>query len=38
MAPAERTTRGPGEPGVRLRCFWDVCQLPAARHEPQVRV
>ncbi|MFF3489265.1 DUF6207 family protein [Streptomyces sp. NPDC002701] len=26
--PADRTTREPGEPGVRLRCFLDL------RHEP----
>ncbi|WP_258053723.1 DUF6207 family protein [Streptomyces sp. Ru72] len=26
IAPADRTTREPGEPGVRLRCFLDLCQ------------
>ncbi|MFF8939282.1 DUF6207 family protein [Streptomyces paradoxus] len=25
-APADRTTREPGEPGVRLRCYLDVRQ------------
>ena len=25
-APADRTTRSPGEPGVRLRCYLDVRQ------------
>ncbi|TRO56318.1 DUF6207 family protein [Streptomyces sp. IB201691-2A2] len=25
-APADRTTRVPGEPGVRLRCYLDVRQ------------
>lgn len=25
-APADRTTRAPGEPGVRLRCYLDVRQ------------
>lgn len=24
IAPADRTTLGPGEPGVRLRCFLDL--------------
>ncbi|MFC8520126.1 DUF6207 family protein [Streptomyces sp. NPDC057257] len=24
IAPADRTTRQPGEPGVRLRCFVDL--------------
>lgn len=28
IAPADRTTREPGEPGVRLRCFLDVRQEP----------
>ncbi|MGW8700280.1 DUF6207 family protein [Streptomyces eurythermus] len=23
---AERTTRAPGQPGVRLRCYLDLCQ------------
>ncbi|MFE1444157.1 DUF6207 family protein [Streptomyces sp. NPDC058739] len=27
-APAERTTRNPGEPGVRLRCYLDLRQSP----------
>ncbi|WP_405623796.1 DUF6207 family protein [Streptomyces sp. NBC_00076] len=30
MAPAERTTREPGEPGVRLRFFLDLRQEPDA--------
>lgn len=30
MAPADRTTREPGEPGVRLRCFLDLRQAPDA--------
>jgi Family of unknown function (DUF6207) len=30
IAPAERTTREPGEPGVRLRCFLDLRQEPDA--------
>lgn len=29
-APADRTTREPGEPGVRLRCFLDLRQRPDA--------
>ncbi|GGT00669.1 DUF6207 family protein [Streptomyces violaceus] len=28
IAPADRTTREPGEPGVRLRCFLDLRQGP----------
>ncbi|MDT0614392.1 DUF6207 family protein [Streptomyces lancefieldiae] len=28
IAPADRTTREPGEPGVRLRCFLDLRQRP----------
>ncbi|MEU9663528.1 DUF6207 family protein [Streptomyces chartreusis] len=28
LAPAERTTRVPGEPGVRLRCFLGLRQAP----------
>ncbi|MFF9811604.1 DUF6207 family protein [Streptomyces coeruleorubidus] len=30
IAPADRTTREPGEPGVRLRCFLDLRQEPDA--------
>ncbi|MGW3029170.1 DUF6207 family protein [Streptomyces sp. NPDC001221] len=30
IAPAERTTREPGEPGVRLRFFLDLRQAPDA--------
>jgi hypothetical protein len=30
IAPADRTTRAPGEPGVRLRCFLDLRQEPDA--------
>ncbi|MGW2492116.1 DUF6207 family protein [Streptomyces sp. NPDC001606] len=29
-AVADRTTREPGQPGVRLRCFLDLRQEPAA--------
>nr|WP_306959397.1 DUF6207 family protein [Streptomyces afghaniensis] len=28
IAPADRTTRDPGEPGVRLRCFLDLREEP----------
>ncbi|MGN9821252.1 DUF6207 family protein [Streptomyces sp. SD11] len=28
IAPADRTTREPGEPGVRLRCSLDLHQQP----------
>ncbi|MGC5236810.1 DUF6207 family protein [Streptomyces albogriseolus] len=28
IAPADRTTHEPGEPGVRLRCFLDMRQQP----------
>lgn len=28
IAPADRTTREPGEPGVRLRCFLDLRRRP----------
>ncbi|MFE9181359.1 DUF6207 family protein [Streptomyces sp. NPDC007126] len=28
VAPADCTTREPGEPGVRLRCFLDLRQRP----------
>ena len=30
IAPADHTTRAPGEPGVRLRCFLDLRQEPDA--------
>ncbi|MEV7789695.1 DUF6207 family protein [Streptomyces sp. NPDC088106] len=30
VATADRTTREPGEPGVRLRCFLDLRQQPNA--------
>ncbi|MER5200465.1 DUF6207 family protein [Streptomyces sp. NPDC002755] len=30
IAPADRTVREPGEPGVRLRCFLDLRQEPGA--------
>ncbi|WP_311315082.1 DUF6207 family protein [Streptomyces naphthomycinicus] len=30
IAPADRTTREPGEPGVRLRCFLNLHQDPDA--------
>jgi hypothetical protein len=33
IAPADRTTREPGEPGVRLRCFLDLRQEPATEHQ-----
>ncbi|MEU1180831.1 DUF6207 family protein [Streptomyces sp. NPDC005820] len=28
IAPGDRTTHTPGEPGVRLRCFLDLHQMP----------
>ncbi|MFC9117642.1 DUF6207 family protein [Streptomyces sp. NPDC057092] len=30
IAPADRTVREPGEPGVRLRCYLDLKQQPEA--------
>ncbi|MEU6339180.1 DUF6207 family protein [Streptomyces cellulosae] len=30
IAPADRTTHEPGEPGVRLRCYLDLKQQPEA--------
>ncbi|MET9388514.1 DUF6207 family protein [Streptomyces sp. NPDC002928] len=30
ISPADRTTREPGEPGIRLRCFLDLRQAPEA--------
>jgi hypothetical protein len=30
VAPADRTTREPGEPGVRLRCFLNLREAPDA--------
>ncbi|KUO04569.1 hypothetical protein AQJ67_10155 [Streptomyces caeruleatus] len=30
IAPADRTTREPGEPGVRLLCFLDLRRAPDA--------
>ncbi|MCX5254997.1 DUF6207 family protein [Streptomyces canus] len=30
IAAADRTTREPGEPGVRLRCFLDLRQAPGS--------
>ncbi|MGW3209011.1 DUF6207 family protein [Streptomyces sp. NPDC001135] len=30
IAPSDPTTRDPGEPGVRLRCFLDLRQAPDA--------
>ncbi|WEP01045.1 DUF6207 family protein (plasmid) [Streptomyces sp. FXJ1.172] len=30
IAPADRTTREPGEPGVRPRCFLDLSQEPGS--------
>ena len=35
IAPADRTTREPGEPGVRLRCFLDLRQEPEPEAEHQ---
>ncbi|MFG3029184.1 DUF6207 family protein [Streptomyces sp. NPDC048253] len=35
IAPADRTTREPGEPGVRLRCFLDLRQEPDTEHQPE---
>ncbi|MFH8663024.1 DUF6207 family protein [Streptomyces afghaniensis] len=32
IAPADRTTREPGEPGVRLRCFLDLYQELVSPH------
>jgi hypothetical protein len=32
IAPADRTTREPGEPGVRLRCFLDLRQEADTEH------
>ncbi|WP_432101304.1 DUF6207 family protein [Streptomyces sp. WAC 04229] len=36
IAPADRTTHEPGEPGVRLRCFLDLRQ--PSGHEADDRV
>ncbi|WP_333743605.1 DUF6207 family protein [Streptomyces ardesiacus] len=36
IAPADRTTHEPGEPGVRLRCFLDLRQH--SGHEADDRV
>ncbi|MER7576702.1 DUF6207 family protein [Streptomyces sp. NPDC126514] len=33
IAPTDRTTREPGEPGVRLRCFLDLRQQHEAEHQ-----
>ncbi|WP_069772174.1 DUF6207 family protein [Streptomyces sp. LUP30] len=33
IAPADRTTREPGEPGVRLRCYLDLRQEPDSEHQ-----
>ncbi|MGS2592011.1 DUF6207 family protein [Streptomyces hebeiensis] len=30
IAPADHTTREPGEPGVRLRCFLNLRQAPGS--------
>ncbi|WP_327138174.1 DUF6207 family protein (plasmid) [Streptomyces sp. NBC_01340] len=35
IAPADRTTREPGEPGVRLRCFLDLRQRLDAEHQAE---
>ncbi|MCC8452736.1 DUF6207 family protein [Streptomyces rochei] len=35
IAPADRTTREPGEPGVRLRCFLDLRQEPETEHQAE---
>ena len=35
IAPADRTSREPGEPGVRLRCFLDLCQEPDTEHQAE---
>ncbi|WP_308430830.1 DUF6207 family protein [Streptomyces aurantiogriseus] len=34
-APADRTTREPGEPGVRLRCFLDLRQELDSEHQEE---
>ena len=35
IAPADRTTREPGAPGVRLRCFLDLHQEPDSEHQAE---
>ncbi|MFD5268860.1 DUF6207 family protein [Streptomyces sp. NPDC058335] len=35
IAPADRTTREPGEPGVRLRCFLDLRQELDSGHQEE---
>ncbi|MFE5894978.1 DUF6207 family protein [Streptomyces sp. NPDC056462] len=35
IPPTDRTTRDPGEPGVRLRCFLDLRQELDAAHEAE---
>jgi hypothetical protein len=35
IAPADRTTREPGEPGVRLRCFLDLRQQLDSEHQAE---
>ncbi|MFI9756284.1 DUF6207 family protein [Streptomyces collinus] len=35
IAPADRTTHEPGEPGVRLRCFLDLRQEPGREHHAE---
>ncbi len=36
IAPTDRTTREPGEPGVRLRCFLDLRQELDSEHRRKV--
>ncbi len=35
IAPADRTTREPSEPGVPLRCFLDLRQEPDSEHQAE---
>ncbi|MFC8094834.1 DUF6207 family protein [Streptomyces sp. NPDC057301] len=35
IAPADRTTRQPSEPGVRLRCFLDLRHKLHSAHEAE---
>ncbi|MGA5120896.1 DUF6207 family protein [Streptomyces pseudogriseolus] len=37
MAPADRTTHEPGEPGVRLRCYLDMRQAARPVNEEGIR-
>jgi hypothetical protein len=35
IAPADRTTRDPGQPGVRLRCFLNLRQAPGSKDQTE---